>query len=117
MVKKVKGKINDIIGWVKEFDRYSILKLVKLVVSIVLIVLPFLLGWYYVLGFVLGLTVMGYVFLDPSPVFIMTLRKMFGLDLNNSMVYEGVINEYEKQEQQRPRSGFKVRYNKTKSRR
>ena len=104
-------KRNKIVDWLNSLDRHSFFKLIKLVFSITLLILPFLYGFTYVLGFVLGLTVMGYAFINPSPFFMLAMRKMFGIDdIDNSLVKKGVFDEYERKEKENNR--YKVKYNK-----
>ena len=54
---------------------------------------------------------MGYAFTNPSPFFMLVMRKMFGIhDIDNNIVKKGVFDEYERKEKENNR--YKVKYNK-----
>jgi hypothetical protein len=88
----------------------SIKKVIKIIFNILLIVLIFVLGWRYILGVVLGMALMSYLILFPTPMMLQLFDKLFGYDYYKTM-FMRMKNDTEKTKHEYE-TRFKVKYKK-----
>lgn len=88
----------------------SLKKVIKIIFNILLIILLFILGWEYILGLILGMTLMSYLILFPTPMMLQLFDKLFGYDYYNTMIMR-MKNESEKNKQEYE-TKFRVKYQK-----
>lgn len=72
--------------------------LAKIGIGILLLFLPYYFGYPYIIGFIVGMGLMAYLVLFPSPIGYMILSKLFPHAFSQ---FKGVQEEHEKTEQKR----------------
>lgn len=69
-------------------------KFIWLIITIVIIVISIIWTYKFIIGMLIGMIIMAYIFINPHPLMIGVLRKMFGVN-KPSMIDEMVFEPYE----------------------
>jgi len=84
-------------------------KIIKILFSIAIIGLAFILGWKYLVGILFGMTVMGYQLLFPSPIMRIVFDNLFGYS-NKEMTIMKEESEENDEKIQKIRNARKVKF-------